>query len=196
MSTYIKLGKIPRSPEERTALLAQREREEEQQDRRGISQVQKRVIDFLIERKGYAPEDMEINREFVIEVSPARFTVNADIILKVEGTSLFFLKCVMSSPESWERQAVAFGRVAGPVQIPFAVVTDSEHAKVLDVVTGKPVSEGLDSLPDKEKAGEVLKGAVFAPLPEEKRERERRILYAFDAITCTSTLADPPAEHQ
>ncbi|MCC6347071.1 MAG: type I restriction enzyme HsdR N-terminal domain-containing protein [Nitrospirales bacterium] len=188
------LGKIPRSPEEREALLAQREREEEQQDRRGISQVQKRVIDFLIGQKGYALEDMEINREFVVEVSDTCFTVKADIILKIEEKNLFLLKCVMSSPESWERHSVAFGRVAGPSQIPFAVVTDSEHAKILDVATGKPVSEGLDSLPDKEKARELLKSTVFSSFPDEKKERERRILHAFDAITCTSTLADPPAE--
>ncbi|MBZ0157161.1 MAG: type I restriction enzyme HsdR N-terminal domain-containing protein [Alphaproteobacteria bacterium] len=172
----------------------QREKEKEQQDLMGISQAQKRMIDFLIGKKGYSFEDMDINREFCIEVSDTRFAVKADIILKVDGRNLFLIKCVMSSPESWERHSIAFGRVADSFQIPFALVTDSEHAKILDVVAGKPVSEGLDSFPDKEKARELVRSTVFSPFPEEKREKERRILYAFDAITCSATLADPSAE--
>lgn len=187
MSMYIMLGKIPTSPEERKKLIGERISMEDHLSNRELTHVQKKVIEFLVSEKGYSNEDIEANREFSVELRgdpPSSFTVKADVVLNLDGRRFLVIKCVLNSPESWERHTSAFCRVADAYQIPFGVVTDSETAKLLDAAGGKPLSEGLASIPSREEALQLVKKTVFCAYPEEKCEKEKRILYAFDAITC------------
>ncbi|BCB96181.1 hypothetical protein JZK55_11030 [Dissulfurispira thermophila] len=154
----------------------------------GLTQVQRRVVDFLISHKGYSNEDIEVNREFKIDLLDASFNARADIALKIEGKIFCIIKCVMNSLESWERHSIAFGRVVESYQIPYAIITDSENARVLDVVEGKLISEGLDSIPSRTDARKFINEKAFSPYSKEKAEREKRILYAFDAIGCSTNL--------
>lgn len=188
MSTYISLGKIPASPEERKELLARRVEMEEYLSNIELTQVQRRVIDFLTSQKGYDSADIEANRDFRVDLMDTSFNTRADIILKIEGKIFCIIKCVMSSLESWERHSIAFSRVVEPYQIPYAVVTDSESARILDVIGGRLISEGLDSIPSKVDAVKIIKGKSFSPYPRERAEKEKRILYAFDAIKCSTDL--------
>jgi hypothetical protein len=185
MSTYIPLGKIPTSPEERKELLASRVEMEEYLSHIELTQVQRRVIDFLTSQKGYTNKDIDANRDFRVNLQDASFNARADIILKIDGKIFCVIKCVMSSLESWERHSIAFSRVVESYQIPYTVVTDSESARILDVIGGRLISEGLDSIPSKDDALKIIKKITFQAYPEQKAEREKRILYAFDAIKCS-----------
>ncbi len=190
MSTYIALDKVPTSPEERKELLAMRIEMEEYLSHIELTQVQMRVIDFLTSQKGYANADIEANRDFRIDLKDTSFKSRADILLKIDGKIFCVIKCVMSSLESWERHSIAFSRVVESYQIPYAIVTDGEHARILDVINGKLIAEGLDSIPSIEEAKRIAKEIIFYPYPTEKAEREKRILNAFDVITCpTSAIA-------
>lgn len=195
MSTYIMLGKIPKSPEERKQLLGKRVEMEEHLSDLGMSQVQQRLIEFLISEKGYSEKDMEVNKEFSVHISDGpsdvSFNVKADIVLKLNDVRFFIVKCVMSSMESWERHSAAFCRVVESYQVPYAVVTDGEDARVIDAVSGKLLSLGLDSIPSRDEAQELIKKTVFTPFPKERCEKEKRILHAFDAITCASVPVRP-----
>lgn len=188
MSTYIALGKSPTSPEERKELLARRVEMEEYLSHIELTQVQRRVIDFLTSQKGYANVDIEANRDFKVDLIDASFNARADIILKIEGKIFCVIKCVMSALESWERHSIAFCRVVESYQIPYAVVTDSESARILDVIKGRLISEGLDSIPSKNDALKIAQRNVFLPYPIERAEKEKRILHAFDAIKCSTDL--------
>lgn len=153
-----------------------------------LTQVQRRVIDFLSSQKGYTNADIEANRDFRVDLPDASFNTRADIILKIDGEIFCVIKCVMSSLESWERHSIAFCRVVESYQIPYAIVTDSESARILDVVGGKLIAEGLDAIPSKEDARKIIQQAAFPPYPIEKVEREKMILYAFDAIKCSTGI--------
>ena len=189
MSEYIMLGKIPKSPEERKALIGKRVEQEEHFSDLGMTQVQGRLIEFLMSEKGYSEKDLELNKAYTVRISDGAaehtFDVKADIIVRLNNTSLFIVKCVMSSMESWERHSAAFCRVVEPNQVPYAVVTDGEDARVIDAVSGKLLSLGLDSIPSKDEALILLNKTVFCPFPKERCEMEKRILHAFDAITCS-----------
>lgn len=189
MSTYIPLGKIPISPEERQKLLAQRVEMEEYLLQFELTQVQRRVIEFLISAKGYAKDDIEVNKDFMVELPGVSFNARADIVLKIDGKRFCIIKCVMSSLESWERHSIAFGRVVEPYQIPYAIVTDSEYARMLNVVNGELISEGMDAIPSKEEAERIIRETSFSPYPQDKAEKEKRILYAFEAIKCSTNLS-------
>ncbi|MGO9015988.1 MAG: type I restriction enzyme HsdR N-terminal domain-containing protein [Dissulfurispiraceae bacterium] len=191
MSTYISLGKAPESPEERALLLAKKAHMEEHMAGLQLTQAQKRMVDFLISRKGYDDNDLEINQDFTFELPGCSFVVRADIIVRIEGKRLFTVKCVMSSMESWERHSVAFGRVADVYQIPYAVITDSEDAGMISTADGTLVAQGLDAIPSRQEAERMQGETKFKACPSERVEKEKRILYAFEAIKCTNTLINP-----
>jgi len=191
MSTYITLGKAPESPEERALLIAKKAHMEEYMASLQLTQAQKRMVDFLISRKGYDENDLEINHDFTFELPGCSFVVRADIIVRIEGKRLFTVKCVMSAMESWERHAVAFGRVADVYQIPYAVITDSEDARMIATADGTLVAQGLDAIPSRQEAERMQGETKFNTCPSERVEKEKRILYAFEAIKCTNTLINP-----
>jgi hypothetical protein len=189
MSTYIPLGKIPQTLEERQELLAKRAEMEDRQEASQLTHVQRRVVDFLLNEKGYLRDEIKTNAVFKVELPDSCFEVKADIAVNLNDKFIFVIKCIMSSIESWERHAIAFGRVAAPYQIPYAIVTDGDDAKIIDVIKGKSVSAGLDAIPSKSDLLNMLKETAFAPYPPERTDREKMILHAFDAITCSTTIA-------
>ena len=87
---------------------------------------------------------------------------------------------------SRERAAVAAARVLNPVyRIPLAIVTNGQEAELLDTTSGKILGYGLESIPDRKDAENILPGLEFLPpLENTKRERELRILNAFDVERC------------
>ena len=184
MSTYITLGKAPESPEERALLIAKKAHMEEYMASLQLTQAQKRMVDFLISRKGYDENDLEINHDFTFELPGCSFVVRADIIVRIEGKRLFTVKCVMSAMESWERHAVAFGRVADVYQIPYAVITDSEDARMIATADGTLVAQGLDAIPSRQEAERMQGEITSITFPQERVEKEKRILYAFEAVKC------------
>jgi hypothetical protein len=94
---------------------------------------------------------------------------------------------VMSSMESWERHAIAFCRVADQCPIPYALITDGEHSKMLYASDGKMLAEGLEAFPSKPEAERLFGETSFETCLSEKAEKERRILYAFEAVKCPNT---------
>jgi len=186
VSTFIPLGRAPKSPQERQTLISEQLAHEERIANMGLGHVKKAIIDYLLSDKGYSAEDLEVEREFRIALGDEVFTVKSDIVLKVEGRIFLLVKCAMTSPESWERYTVAMCRVACTEAIPFCVVTDGEYAGLIDVRTGKAVSEGFEQLPSKQQALGILRDASPEPFVCEKAEKEKRILFAFEGIGCTA----------
>lgn len=187
MSTYISLGKIPSSPEERKELLAEKVKMEDHLSNLELIRIQKRIVEFLISAKGYNSDDIQTNKDFRVDLPDASFSARADIAINIEDKIFCAIKCVMSSIESWERYSIAFCRVVESYQIPYAIVTDGEHAMILDVINGKPIAEGLDSIPSQAEAQRMAKEIVFIPYSQDKTEKAKRILHAFDAITCPTS---------
>ncbi|MBF0505236.1 MAG: type I restriction enzyme HsdR N-terminal domain-containing protein [Nitrospirae bacterium] len=184
MPDYIPLGKAPESPEERALLLSQKVQAEEYIASLRLNHIQKVMVEFLIFRKGYDKSDLEINRGFTVQLPECTFTVSADIIINIQGRRLISIKCAESSLESWERHAVAFCRVADQCLIPYAVISDSEHAKMLNAADATVFAEGLDAIPSRREAERLLGETDFKICISQKAEKEKRILYAFEAVKC------------
>lgn len=143
------------------------------------------VREFLVHEKGYLDEDIEIDREFEIDLDGAKTPASVDYILRPGGKRFMAIKCSPGALESRERHVLAFSRVVDTYQIPLAAVTDGVQARVLDTLTGKLIAEGLDAVPDRSGASEILAARELMPYPAERLEREKRILLAFDTIKCT-----------
>ena len=181
----IPLKKAPENPEERNKMIGEIIKKQEELFAQSTGYIQRVMIHYLIEH-GYTPENIELNRGYEVIVSEKeKFVTSVDILLCFEGKVLCAIKCTPASIDSWERFMLAFCRVVEPYQIPFAMVTDGKEGRIINVLTGE-VKESMD-IPKKEELLSLLPTLKFIPYSEERLQKEKRILYAFDAIKCCPT---------
>jgi len=142
---------------------------------------------LLVEKKGYAKKDLE-PRLSIETLYNGQFVVSTiDITVREVGKRFMILRFAPGSIVTRERSAIAAARVLEPAyQIPLAVVTNCRDAEVLDTYTGKVIRQGgLDKIPGKKEAVELVSSLRFEPfIDETKKDRERRILNAFDVEVC------------
>lgn len=178
----IPLNKIPQTPEERKTLIGEIIKEQEELFAQSSGYIQRMTIEKLLDT-GYGLDEIKINKSYEVIVSEnEKFITSVDISILIEGKTVMAIKCTPASIDSWQRFMLAFCRVVEPYQIPFAFITDSEEGRLMNILTGE-VIETMD-IPSKEELMEKLSTVKFIPYEEEKLQKERRILYAFDAIKC------------
>ncbi|MFW2369094.1 MAG: type I restriction enzyme HsdR N-terminal domain-containing protein [Desulforhopalus sp.] len=141
---------------------------------------------LMVEEKNYPRQSLQPRLK--IETLFSRCFVTSTIELTVTSGSRQFmiLRYGPGSLVSRERAAIAAARVINPdYRIPLAVVTNGRDAELLDTTTGKILGYGLDSIPDFNSALKLVEELEFLPpLEDDKRERELRILNAFDVERC------------
>ncbi|OGQ96565.1 MAG: hypothetical protein A2521_15435 [Deltaproteobacteria bacterium RIFOXYD12_FULL_57_12] len=141
---------------------------------------------FLVEDKNYEKTDLAA-RLTIETLFAGQFVVSTiDFVLTVQGKKFMIIRYGPGSLVTRERPAIAAARVLEPAyQIPRAVVTNARDAELLDTRSGKVLATGLACLPDRSQAIQLVDSLTFAPITDEKcRERELRILNAFDVEVC------------
>jgi len=155
----------------------------EQMQLRGVKQI---VYEILTKEKGFYPEDIQIDPQFRLILSTCEATVGIDFLINLDKTSFMVIRCVSSGIESWERYVIAFARAIKDYQIPFAVITDGEKAKVFDILNGSFTQESARELFTRQEADSLMKNFQRIPCPGKRLEKEKRIIYAFEGIKCPS----------
>jgi hypothetical protein len=139
---------------------------------------------MLFGEKGYSKDDVRKNVFFDVELGGETVKSFVDFLVSADNRSAMVIKCAAGSLSSRERHVVAAARVLGDLPVPVAVVMDPMSAVVLDSTTGKVTAEGYDAIPSKDRLVAIMEKTEPKPLAPEKREREKRVLLAFDAIRC------------
>ncbi|MCX7793035.1 MAG: type I restriction enzyme HsdR N-terminal domain-containing protein [Thermodesulfovibrionales bacterium] len=168
----------------REELIKERITAEESLELIQLSGIRMKTWEFLIKERGFSREDIIVDPEFELPLSDCSIKISIDFIIKAGGREAVLIRCAPTSIESWERYVLAFARVIKEHQIPFAAVTDGERLRLLDVPSGRLRGERLEDLPSKEELLKYMKDLVPIPFPEEKLEREKRIVYAFEGVKC------------
>ncbi len=141
---------------------------------------------MMVEEKGYAKEDLE-PRRFIETLFSAQFVRSTiELTVSLEGKRFMIIRYGPGSLVTRERSAIAAARVLeNEYQIPLAVVTNGRDAELLATATGQVLATGMEAIPDYRQARELLPTLVFRERMEgKKRERELRILNAFDVEIC------------
>ncbi len=160
--------------------LAEREKIEGMQYR-GVKHY---VYELLMGEKGFQKDEILINPLFSLSLSTCEATAGADFIIALDGIYFMIIHCVSSGIEPWERYAVACARAITDYQIPYAAVTDGDQVKLFDIANNSSRIVPIDGIFDREEALHLLKNWEKVPCPEKNREKERRIIYAFEGIKC------------
>jgi hypothetical protein len=160
--------------------------DQELDDGENLAAAARKMVEYLLlEKKGYARE--EVRKQVVFDVILGQETAHSsvDFLVTIEGKKAMVIKCASGSLSSRERQAVAAARLLDSPPVPIAVVADPATAEVLDVMTGKVVGEGFGAIPVRDQILTVMSEKEPKTLSPERIEKEKRILLAFDAIQCS-----------
>jgi hypothetical protein len=136
----------------------------------------------LVEEKGYALEDITVDRPIALLVNGEPYNSVIDIVVSLENKAVMAARCIAGSLASYEREVVAAARLVFEYRIPFSISTDGESALIRDTSTGKPYGEGLDKIPSKQEMMEMMDTLDFTPIAEEKKEREKLIFRSYDMV--------------
>lgn len=148
----------------------------------GAEENRQAVERFLLEKKGYLKNDIEVDVAITMIVAGESYRSSVDLVVSADGgkTRFMAIKCAAGSLGSREREIVAAARLLDNYQIPFSVVSDGKTAIVLDTVAGKKVGDGLDSIISKKEAFEKLQSLELQPFPKDRLKRERLIFRTYD----------------
>ncbi|NOZ77400.1 MAG: type I restriction enzyme HsdR N-terminal domain-containing protein [Euryarchaeota archaeon] len=142
--------------------------------------VRQKIERFLVEEKHYPKEEIQVGVEFEVHLDGEVIRPRVDLVVRLGGRRVMVIKCVHGAMEAGERLVVSYGRLLDDYQIPFSVITNWEDARVIDTVSGKTVGSGRQAIPAREELERLE--MEFPAYPEERLEREKRILSAYEAI--------------
>lgn len=182
MSFIFTQEKMPDSPEERNKLITESLKYEAYIESLCLSNIQKGLIGFLLINKGFSPEEVEVKRVFSLNLKDLTFNATVDFILKVRGKYLILIQCATCSLDSWERYAIALCRVIDSSLIPYAIITDGESIRFINVDTGNVMVGSIESIPSESECERMFNECNSNSYPEEKSEKEKRIVYAFEGL--------------
>jgi hypothetical protein len=136
--------------------------------------------EFLVLEKGYSKENIQVDKELIVQFKGEDYTSSLDLIVSCKGKPFMAITCVAGSIGSYEREILAGARLAYKDQIPFAVSTDARDAILLDTLSGKKTGQGLDAIPSKKEAVALLETIEYKPFDKNKKEREMMIYRSFN----------------
>lgn len=150
------------------------------------SEATRQVVErYLVEKKGYRPEDIQVDAPIELTIGGEAYSSTVDLVVSVAGKRYMVIKCAPGSLGSREREVISAARLLDKTcQIPLAVVSDGKTAIVLDTVTGNKIGEGMEYLPSREVAEKKSAGTVFQILAENRCEREKLIFRTYDYTDC------------
>lgn len=159
--------------------------EQEIKEGEDLASKARRMVEYiLLEKKGYAHDDIQKSVVFEVAINEERVLSSVDFLITLSGRKAMVIKCASGSLSSRERQAVSAARVISSPPVPIAVVADPETAEVIDAASGKVIGEGFGAIPIREQLAKILDENDPLPPSPERIEKEKRILLAFDAIRC------------
>ena len=154
--------------------------------------IRQKLVRSLVEEKGYRKEDIVLDREirFVMEGLQACSLV--DISVGFDNKTFMVFKCAAGSIVSRERQIIAAARLLEDYVIPFAAVTNGVDLELLDAISEKVIDSGMLSVPTRQELFENSKKITLKPTNKKKLVYEQRILYTYDAMSCTLNCRSVP----
>ena len=149
----------------------------------GAEENRQAIERFLVERKGYLKEDIQIDVDIEMTVTGESYRSQLDLVVSTDGgnTRFMAIRCAAGSLGSREREIVAAARLLDDCLIPLSVVSDGKTAIVLDTASGKKTGDGLDAIPSKKEALEKLESLELQPFPKDRLEKEKLIFRTYDS---------------
>lgn len=149
------------------------------------------IARLLVEEKGYAKQDVLPGEKILVSAGKSRAHIPLDFVIRAGSMIGMIIKYGPGSIVTRHRPALALSRIYRSYQVPVVVVTNGHAAEVLDGITGKTISHGLETIPTKAQLLNIVSGVDPPEIPKKRFEMESRILYAYEvdgACPCDDTV--------
>ncbi|WFS61271.1 type I restriction enzyme HsdR N-terminal domain-containing protein [Pseudodesulfovibrio thermohalotolerans] len=140
---------------------------------------------LLVEEKGYPKDRLKAKVPLKYCVEGEEFERSIDFVLYDEqGRPVFLVLFCAGEVATFERETVCAARLIEGGPVPYALVTDTMDATLLDVRTGEEIARSMDAVPDYERLMRMVGEAEFTPLTDEQRERQTRVFHTYCGFVC------------
>jgi len=139
-----------------------------------------KIARLLVTQKGYLKSDITPRHNLAIRVGQKCAQLRISFTVTLKQHIVMLIHYGPGSMVTRHRPTLSMARLVKAYQVPLAVVTNGEHADILDVSTGKVVAAGLDMIPDRKKLMAICEKHSWETIEPQRREMEARILMAFE----------------
>lgn len=152
---------------------------------------------FMVEEKGYPKDRLKSKVPLTYCVEGEEFERPIDLVLYDEKDKPMFLVIFCAGEVgTFERETVCAARLIEGGPVPFAVVSDSMDASLLDTRTGELIGKSMESIPDYETLLSMVNEAETLPLTDEQREKQTRVFHTYCGFIygtcCSESCSLPP----
>jgi hypothetical protein len=138
---------------------------------------------LLVEERGYPKDRLQAKQELVYEIDGEQFSRAIDITAYDEaGRPLLLVMFCSGEIGSYEREAAVAARLFPGGPAPFAVVSDTYSASLLEAATGQRLGEGMQAVPPWENLLEMAESRRPQPLTDEQHNRLTRIFHTYSGF--------------
>lgn len=155
---------------------------------------------LLVEEKGYPKDRLKAKVELAYTVDGEDFERPIDYVVYDEADKpVFIIIFCAGDVGTFERETVCAGRLIGDEPVPYALVTDTMEAALIDVSEGTVIARGMEAVPDWDKLMKMVGEAEVNPLTAEQREQQTRVFHMYCGFlfgTCCSESCSLPPKTQ
>ncbi|OIQ51891.1 hypothetical protein BerOc1_00355 [Pseudodesulfovibrio hydrargyri] len=140
---------------------------------------------LLVEEKGYPKNLLKAKVPLQYCVEDKEFERVIDFVLyDKQNRPVFLVMFCAGDVATFERETVCAARLIDGGPVPYALVTDTMDATLLDVRTGDEVARGMNAVPDYARLMKMVEAAEIKPLTEEQREKQTRVFHTYCGFVC------------
>lgn len=152
---------------------------------------------FMVEEKGYPKEQLKAKVPLSYCVEGEEYERPIDLVLYDEdGKPVFIVIFCAGEVGSFERETVCAGRLIEGGPVPYALVSDSMDASLMDVRTGDRIERSMNAVPEYGKLLEMVDEAEVRPLTDEQKEKQTRVFHTYCGFIygtcCSESCSLPP----
>ena len=156
---------------------------------------------LLVEEMGYPKERIKAKVGLKYTVEGEVFERPLDyVVYDEQGKPIFVILFCAGDVGSFDRETVCAGRLIEGGPVPYALITDTMDASLLDVKTGDAVAHGMKAVPSWDKLNEMVAASDMKPLTEEQREKQTRVFHTYCGFIygtcCSESCSLPPKQEK
>jgi len=158
----------------------------EARERTTYEDLRQALARYLVEERGYDPAVLIPRYPVHYAVGGETLTREADIAMLLgSGSPGMLLVFCAGQIHSYVREVQALARLAVPGPCPLGVVTDMREIELFAAKDRAILARGLYAFPDQATMESLALEHSIAPLTDEQREKESRILHAYTGFLKT-----------
>ena len=155
------------------------------------------LVRFLVEEKGYPKDRLKAKVSLAYCVDGEDYERPIDYVLYDEqGTPIFIIMFCAGNVGTFERETVCAARLIEGGPVPYALITDTMDAALMDVKTGECVARSMDAVPDYTVLLDMIANVDMKPLTDEQREKQTRVFHTYCGFIygtcCSESCSLPP----